>query len=86
MCVARYLMERSPLWPIVIRKLCEQLSLNPYSVHGGSKSKEEGGWVGNGQQKEKRKEKKDQISIAPLIAPNLTNEIRQMLYPNVAST
>lgn len=67
---------------IVIRKLCEQLSLNPYSVHGGSKSKEEGGWVGNGQQKEKKK-KKDQTSI---IAPNPTNEIRQMLSPNVAST
>lgn len=43
------------LWPIVMRKLCEQLSLNPYSVHGGSKSKEEEGWVGNGQQKEKKR-------------------------------
>lgn len=52
-CLARFVVERSPLWPIVIRERCEKLSLNPYSIHGGSESKEERGWVGNGQQNEK---------------------------------
>lgn len=37
MCVARYLVERSPLWPLVIRKLCEQLSLNPYDPRARTK-------------------------------------------------
>lgn len=70
MCVCAlldYLVERSSLWPIVIRKLFAQLSLNPYSVHGGSKSKEEGGWVGNGQQEERKRKKinRDQTKYRP---------------------
>lgn len=62
-CVLEYSVERSPLWPIVIRKLCEKLSLNPYSVHGGSKSKEErvGGW--------KTGSKKEKKTIAPSSPP-----------------
>lgn len=53
-----YLVARSPLWPIVIRKLCEQLSLNPYSVHGGIQ-----------EQDGATTEKKDQTNIAPSSPP-----------------
>lgn len=71
-CVARYLVERSPLWPIVIRKLFAQLSLNPYSVHGGSKSKEEGGVVGGkraARGKEKKEEKQRPDKVSPPSSP-----------------
>lgn len=46
---ARYAAERSPLWPVVIRKLWTALSLNPSTVHGGSKSREKKGRGGRGE-------------------------------------
>lgn len=84
MFVARYPVEGLPLYPIVIRKLCEQqLSLNSVFHIGTWGIQEQGGGCGweTGSKRKKRPDK-----YRPLIAPNSTNEISQTLNSKVSST
>lgn len=53
-CVLEYRVERSPLWPIVIRKLCKKLSLNPYTGTWGIQEQGGKGGLETGSKKEKK--------------------------------